>query len=391
MKTNSSLKIGIIGMLALQSFAYAQEASTAINNTPQDSSNNNLIGWGLIILLLIQVLVIRSISSAIKSISNSDIFSRSKNGNSTLLLIITSLFLTTQLSAQNASSSNDLISFSDTDINVLITLNVLLSLTVLWMYNQFQKMMQIAGLIKEEEKEFKSSLWSLKHVLTRSVPIEKEATIQFEHEYDGIRELDNVLPPWWLWMFYTTIAFSFVYLIHYHITPIKALEKIGFVGPGVGQEELYKMEMEQAEKEKQAYLAQMANKVNEENVTALTDPTEIAEGKNIFLTNCATCHGKEGQGGAGPNLTDDYWLHGGGIKNVFKTIKYGVPQKGMIAWETQLSPKQIQQVASYILTLRGTNPPGAKEPQGEVWKEENISTNADTTLKSIQKDTTKVK
>lgn len=127
MKTNSSLKIGIIGMLALQSFAYAQEASTAINNTPQDSSNNNLIGWGLIILLLIQVLVIRSISLAIKSISNSDIFSRSKNGNSILLLIITSLFLTTQLSAQNTSSSNDLISFSDTDINVLITLNVLLS------------------------------------------------------------------------------------------------------------------------------------------------------------------------------------------------------------------------------------------------------------------------
>ena len=389
MKTNSSLKIGIIGMLALQSFTYAQEAATAINNTPQDNSNNNLIGWGLIILLLIQVLVIRSISSAIKSISNSDIFSRSKNGNSTLLLIITSLFLTTQLSAQNASSSNDLISFSDTDINVLITLNVLLSLTVLWMYNQFQKMMQIAGLIKEEES--KSSLWSLEHVLTRSVPIEKEATIQFEHEYDGIRELDNVLPPWWLWMFYTTIAFSFVYLIHYHITPIKALEKIGFVGPGVGQEELYKMEMEQAEKEKQAYLAQMANKVNEENVTALTDPAEIAEGKNIFLTNCATCHGKEAQGGAGPNLTDDYWLHGGGIKNVFKTIKYGVPQKGMIAWETQLSPKQIQQVASYILTLRGTNPPGAKEPQGELWKEENISTNADTTSKSIQKDTTQVK
>jgi len=389
MKTNSSLKIGIIGMLALQSFTYAQEAATAINNTPQDNSNNNLIGWGLIILLLIQVLVIRSISLAIKSISNSDIFSRSKNGNSTLLLIITSLFLTTQLSAQNASSSNDLISFSDTDINVLITLNVLLSLTVLWMYNQFQKMMQIAGLIKEEES--KSSLWSLEHVLTRSVPIEKEATIQFEHEYDGIRELDNVLPPWWLWMFYTTIAFSFVYLIHYHITPIKALEKIGFVGPGVGQEELYKMEMEQAEKEKQAYLAQMANKVNEENVTALTDPAEIAEGKNIFLTNCATCHGKEAQGGAGPNLTDDYWLHGGGIKNVFKTIKYGVPQKGMIAWETQLSPKQIQQVASYILTLRGTNPPGAKEPQGELWKEENISTNADTTSKSIQKDTTQVK
>lgn len=382
MKTNSSSKVGIIGILTLQSFSYAQEAFTTLNNTSQDSSNNNLIGWGLIILLLIQILVIRSISLAIKSISSSDIFTHSKNQNSSLLLVITGLFLTTQLSAQNISPSNDLISFSDTDINVLITLNILLSLTVLWMYKQFQKMMQITGLIKEEES--KSSLWNIEHLLTRSVPIEKEATIQFEHEYDGIRELDNVLPPWWLWMFYATIVFSFVYLIHYHITPIKALEKIGFIGPGVGQEELYKIEMEQAEKEKQAYLAQMANKVNEENVTVLTDPIEITEGKNIYITNCATCHGKEGQGGAGPNLTDDYWLHGGGIKNIFKTIKYGVPQKGMIAWETQLSPKQIQQVASYILTLKGTNPPGAKEPQGELWKEENASSPADTTSKNTQ-------
>lgn len=382
MKTNSSSKVGIIGILTLQSFSYAQEAFTTLNNTSQDSSNNNLIGWGLIILLLIQILVIRSISLAIKSISSSDIFTHSKNQNSSLLLVITGLFLTTQLSAQNISPSNDLISFSDTDINVLITLNILLSLTVLWMYKQFQKMMQITGLIKEEES--KSSLWNIEHLLTRSVPIEKEATIQFEHEYDGIRELDNVLPPWWLWMFYATIVFSFVYLIHYHITPIKALEKIGFIGPGVGQEELYKIEMEQAEKEKQAYLAQMANKVNEENVTVLTDLIEITEGKNIYITNCATCHGKEGQGGAGPNLTDDYWLHGGGIKNIFKTIKYGVPQKGMIAWETQLSPKQIQQVASYILTLKGTNPPGAKEPQGELWKEENASSPADTTSKNTK-------
>jgi cytochrome c oxidase cbb3-type subunit 3 len=239
------------------------------------------------------------------------------------------------------------------------------------MYSQFQKMLQYAGLVKKEEQ--KSSLWNIEHLLTKAVPVEKEAAIQFEHEYDGIRELDNVLPPWWVWMFYTTIIFSVIYLIHYHISPIKALEKIGFVGPGVGQEELYKLEMEQAEKEKQAYLAQMAIKVNEENVTALTDENEIKQGKEVFMTNCVTCHGKEAQGGAGPNLTDDYWLHGGGIKNIFKTIKYGVPEKGMIAWESQLSPKQIQQVASYILTLRGSNPPGSKEPQGELWKEDGSS------------------
>ncbi|MCX7729434.1 MAG: cytochrome c, partial [Bacteroidia bacterium] len=116
--------------------------------------------------------------------------------------------------------------------------------------------------------------------------------------------------------------------------------------------------------------------------TKLTDPAEINQGKEIFITNCITCHGKEAQGGAGPNLTDEYWLHGGGIKNIFKVIKYGVPAKGMIAWETQLSPKQIQQVASYILTLKGTNPPGAKEPQGELWKEE-----AGTDIKTEKTDT----
>jgi cytochrome c oxidase cbb3-type subunit 3 len=285
------------------------------------------------------------------------------------VLLLIGLFFTSSIYAQNNNLDNEpLVNFTDAQINFLIFLNLLLSIIVIWMYSQFQKMLQYAGLVKDEEK--KSFLLDIEHLLTKAVPVEKEAAIQFEHEYDGIRELDNVLPPWWVWMFYTTIIFSVVYLIHYHISPIKALEKIGFVGPGVGQEELYKMEMEQAEKEKQAYLAQLANKVNEENVTALTDEYEIKQGKEIFLTNCATCHGKEAQGDAGPNLTDDYWLHGGGIKNIFKTIKYGVPEKGMIAWESQLSPKQIQQVASYILTLRGTNPPGAKEPQGELWKEE---------------------
>lgn len=348
----------------------AQEANNA-NGVISQTSNNSVIGWGLIILLIIQLFVIRSMSNAIRSVGNSDAFTQNKNKVLNVLLLI-GLFFTSSIYAQNNNLDNEpLVNFSDAQINFLILLNLLLSIIVIWMYSQFQKMLQYAGLVKKEEQ--KSSLWNIEHLLTKAVPVEKEAAIQFEHEYDGIRELDNVLPPWWVWMFYTTIIFSVVYLIHYHISPIKALEKIGFVGPGVGQEELYKMEMEQAEKEKQAYLAQMANKVNEENVTALTDENEIKQGKEVFMTNCVTCHGKEAQGGAGPNLTDDYWLHGGGIKNIFKTIKYGVPEKGMIAWESQLSPKQIQQVASYILTLRGTNPPGAKEPQGELWKEEDSS------------------
>lgn len=371
MKTTLLKTRMIGGFLLISSMSICAQSATDAANAivVEQSSNNNATGWGLIVLLLIQLLVIRSISMAIKSLGQSDAFSK-KSNHLSAILIMGGMLWSFQTFAQNTNnlSSDSIVDFSDTDIYILIGLNVLLSVIVLWMYGRFRDVLMYAGLIKQEES--KTVFGNIEQWLTKSVPVEKEAAIQFEHEYDGIRELDNVLPSWWLWMFYATIIFSFVYLVHYHISPIKALEKIGFVGPGVGQEELYKIEMAEAEKQKQAYLAEVSSKINEENVTALTDPADIAQGKEVFTTNCVICHGKEGQGGAGPNLTDDYWMHGGGIKNIFKTIKYGVPEKGMIAWESQLSPKQIQQVASFILTLRGTNPAGAKEPQGELWKEE---------------------
>lgn len=351
-------------LILLNGSVIAQNNNVA-ENVPQvvSTTNYNTTGWALIILLLIQILVVKAISDAIKNVSKSDAIQKNNNRGLSTLIFLIGLIFSINAFGQNTSANNSLIDFSETEINILITLNILLSLVVLWMYYQFRQILKFTNLIKEEDAS--SAFWNIEHWLTRSVPVEKEASIQFEHEYDGIRELDNVLPPWWLWMFYATIVFSFIYLIHYHISPIKALEKIGFVGPGVGQEELYKMEMEEAEKQKQAYLAQAASKINEENVTLLTDANELAKGKEIFTTNCVVCHGNQGQGGAGPNLTDEYWIHGCDIKNVFKTIKYGVPAKGMIAWESQLSPLQIQQVASFVISLKGTNPSGAKEPQGE--------------------------
>lgn len=351
-------------LILLNGSVIAQNNNVA-ENVPQvvSTTNYNTTGWALIILLLIQILVVKAISDAIKNVSKSDAIQKNNNRGLSTLIFLIGLIFSINAFGQNTSANNSLIDFSETEINILITLNILLSLVVLWMYYQFRQILKFTNLIKEEDAS--SAFWNIEHWLTRSVPVEKEASIQFEHEYDGIRELDNVLPPWWLWMFYATIVFSFIYLIHYHISPIKALEKIGFVGPGVGQEELYKMEMEEAEKQKQAYLAQAASKINEENVTLLTDANELAKGKEIFTTNCVVCHGNQGQGGAGPNLTDEYWIYGCDIKEVFKTIKYGVPAKGMIAWESQLSPLQIQQVASFVISLKGTNPSGAKEPQGE--------------------------
>ncbi len=107
--------------------------------------------------------------------------------------------------------------------------------------------------------------------------------------------------------------------------------------------------------------------VNEQTVTFLDDAPSLSAGKEIYVKNCATCHGLNGEGLIGPNLTDNYWIHGGGIKNVFKIIKYGVTQKGMISWQNQLDPKKMQETASYILTLEGTSPANAKQPEGDLY------------------------
>jgi len=211
--------------------------------------------------------------------------------------------------------------------------------------------------VVEAYRQPEQSWWDrLMKSMTQAVPVGHEADIDLGHDYDGIRELDNKMPPWWLGLFYGSIIFSVIYLFAFHMSDI---------GPSSKQE--YDTSMEVAKAEVNAYLATQADAVDETNVTALTDQQELALGKSIFETNCFTCHGKLGEGGIGPNLTDDFWIHGGGIQNVFKTIKNGVPEKGMISWADQLRASDMQRVASYILTLQGTNPPNGKAPQGEKY------------------------
>jgi cytochrome c oxidase cbb3-type subunit 3 len=205
--------------------------------------------------------------------------------------------------------------------------------------------------------------------LTDAVPLDRESEVMTDHEYDGIRELDNNLPPWWIYGFYGTIIFAFVYLFDYHVFGTSPL-----------QLEEYKTELAEAELEKGTRLMEVAASVDEETVTVLTDASSLASGKDLYIGNCAACHGQGGEGLVGPNLTDVYWIHGGGIKNVFKTIKYGVPEKGMIAWQTQLNPESMQKVASYILTMQGTKPANPKDPQGLEWKEEVVSVSDSTTV-----------
>ncbi len=193
-------------------------------------------------------------------------------------------------------------------------------------------------------------------------PIEQEVALDLGHSYDGIRELDNRLPPWWLYGFYCTILFACIYLWRYHVAhsaPLSAEE--------------FRIAMEKAAVQREAYLKKAANNVDETNVKLLTSQTDLAAGKNIFETTCFACHGKMGEGGVGPNLTDDYWLHGGDIKDVFKTIKYGWPEKGMKSWKDDYSPSQIAQIASYIKSLHGTHPANGKAPQGTPYMESDSS------------------
>lgn len=189
-------------------------------------------------------------------------------------------------------------------------------------------------------------------------PVEQEVNIDLGHNYDGIRELDNRLPPWWVYGFYATILFAVIYLWRFHVAhsaPLSAEE--------------YQIAVTKAAVEKEAYLKKAANNVDESSVKYLAGASDLQAGKTIFETTCFACHGKLGEGGVGPNLTDDYWLHGGSINDVFKTIKYGVPEKGMKSWKDDYSPSQIAQVASYIKSLHGSNPPNGKAPQGTLFVE----------------------
>ncbi|OOQ58741.1 cbb3-type cytochrome c oxidase N-terminal domain-containing protein [Mucilaginibacter pedocola] len=213
----------------------------------------------------------------------------------------------------------------------------------------------------KKEKKPKSEVWQK---LLSLKPLSEEKDILIPHAYDGIHELDNPTPSWFMVLFYGTIIFGLGYLMVYHV-----------FGTGQLQDAEYKTEIAQADAAKKIYLSKAANLVDENTVKAVNDPAAIAEGKAVFKASCAPCHGENGQGVVGPNLTDEYWLHGAKITDIFKTIKYGVQAKGMPTWEKQLSPKQIADVANYIISIQGTKPAGAKEPQGEKETVEKLALN----------------
>ena len=192
-----------------------------------------------------------------------------------------------------------------------------------------------------------------------SKPIEKEGEIILDHDYDGIRELDNDLPPWWRYGFYASIVFAVVYMIRFHVFD------------GENQYEELEATLELAKVELEAYKKNAKDLVDFESVTVLTDPADLANGKVIYDANCVACHMPDGGGGIGPNLTDEYWILGGGIKNIFHTVSEGGRSgKGMIAWKTILKPLEMAQVSSYLMTFEGKTAANPKEAEGDVWIDE---------------------
>ncbi len=195
--------------------------------------------------------------------------------------------------------------------------------------------------------------------LAGTKPIEEEGELILDHNYDGIKELDNSLPPWWLYSFYASIIFAVVYLVNVHILGNNS------------QFDEYAIEYKEAEISIAEYKKNAKDLVDINTVTLLTDAADLNSGKAIFTQNCIPCHMADGGGGIGPNLTDNHWILGGGIKNVFNTITEGGRDgKGMISWKQSFKPSEIAQVASYVLSLQGTTPANPKAAEGEIWVDE---------------------
>jgi cytochrome c oxidase cbb3-type subunit 3 len=352
----------------------------AQNNIPTETDTSSIFANPifdvLLAVIILLLLVISALGGALANVAKSRLTRDKKENKSGNIAGIISLMLL--LTASKSIFAQEVIQTSHTSgymglsSSLFFTLTVLIGIELLIILIFINC---IKLLVKKDVEEiiiYKEEP-SILERLNASVSIEKEADIMLDHNYDGIRELDNDLPPWWKYGFYLTIVIAFIYLVHYHVTATGDLQ-IAEYNKSIATAQLAKAEFEKNN----------ANNVNESNVIILTDKAEIEKGATIFKENCFACHGKLGEGGVGPNLTDDYWLNGGSIKNIFSTIKYGKPDKGMKSWQADLSAIQIHEVASYIKTIHGTNPPNGKAPQGELFEESIIAKD------SIQKNSTAV-
>lgn len=280
-----------------------------------------------------------------------------------LFLVIAGMFLALPSFAQASESTwfANLQSMESTQLTLLVILGVVLGVIVLLLILMIYLMTFMTAVFRKENPEMANqpSWWDefkIKYVTGKMKPVgsKEEKELMKEHTFDGIVELDNHMPPWLVNVFYLTIGFAVVYFTYFTV-----------LGLGKTQLEEYAEEQRIAAIQIEEYKALAVSSIDETSVVFDETPAAIAAGLSIFSANCVACHAQDGGGGVGSNLTDEYWKHGGSINDIFKVIKYGVPEKGMIPWQDQLSPEEMQQVASFILTLQGTTPANPKAAEGE--------------------------
>lgn len=372
MKTLSMKPFFAVVLFLIQTTAWAIETTVVSDTTAlakpvlstDYKGNLSIFNW-LMVLTIILIFAVIVMAGTLMTLMKSDYFKnklKEMSSQSKLLILIIStgaLFWTNQSYALNymgpgeGAKDGPWLLVETTDLLAILVIDIILLVVVLYLRHLFTQMIAMIKpkAQKEEVVPMVSSFQKVNQVLTDAVPIEEEYKILLEHEYDGIQELDNNLPPWWVWGFYATIVFAFIYLFNYHI-----------LGTSDLQIKAYDKEMKLAEKEVQAYLNKMAMNVDENTVTALTSGTDLAAGASLFASNCVACHLAKGQGEIGPNLTDKSWIYGFDIKDVFKTVKYGTAN-GMPEHSSKFNPVQIQQVASYVLSLPETT---GKAAQGDL-------------------------
>ncbi len=345
--------------------AFSQDAPLNVPQAASPSVFSNPMFLGLSTIIILLILLILGLSQLLRGAAQyRSEKQKSENAGSSKVMMILLLFLSASNSLfaqaadvpQAAQPVNSYWGLGAFMFYSMITV-IALELIILWVL--YDNSMDLLGIRELKEAEAAKAEPSLLDKFNASVPLEKEAEIMMDHEYDGIRELDNDLPPWWKYGFYITIFVSIIYMGYYHIWRSGKL-----------QDAEYNEQMAQAKIEMEEYRKNASNLVDENNITLITDATSLESGKKVYIENCMACHGKNAEGGVGPNLTDDYWLHGGSLKDIFKSIKYGWPEKGMKSWEQDLGARQIHEITSYIKSLRGTNPANAKEKQGELYTEQ---------------------
>lgn len=377
--------IASAALLLMPSMLFAADNAAAVPAGDKESFTFNPMLTGLVTLIIALLFAIGVVANVLRQLAYvyRDKMREERAKASQQNIVSAVLLLVLMLSAVGSFAEEAAVSTApsgpsfisgipETEFYVLITVILLEILVILSMLLNIRLLVRLLMAKPETEKITRSIMRrSFLDRMNKSVEITKEKDILLDHNYDGIHELDNNLPPWWKYGFYATIIIGVLYLGYYHM------------GSGPGSIEEYNAAVEKGKEDVAAYLAKSANNVDENTVTLITDQSQLAGAATIFQSTCAACHAKDGGGGIGPNLTDDYWLHGGSIQDVFKSIKYGWQDKGMKSWKDDFPPKQIAELASYVKSLKGTHPLVAKPPQGELYKDGAATGSKDSTAQPV--------